>query len=84
MAALLCLHLHDQKQESAIRTQIPEIWRTGLVCPLWLLQAVSLLLKEQGVRLHPSLLWGLQVGDGWLVPCSLYCLSLSLDVTSLQ
>lgn len=24
----LCLHLHDKKQQSAVRTKIPDIWRT--------------------------------------------------------
>ena len=29
----LCLHLCDQKQQSAIRAQIPNIWKTGPFLP---------------------------------------------------
>lgn len=35
----LCLNLHDQKQQFVIRTQIPWIWRTKSLLPLWLLPA---------------------------------------------
>ena len=35
----LCLPLHYQRQLLVIRTQIPDIWRTKSLLPLWLLQA---------------------------------------------
>lgn len=63
MAAHLCLHLCDQKEQSVIRAQVPNIWKTEYFCPPWLSQTMCKLLQEHVES------WWLQVGDKWLLLC---------------
>ena len=63
MFVCLCLSLHlcDQKQQSAIRTQMLGICRIDLYCPPWVPQAVCKILQE---HMHCSLQWDCGT-EGW-------------------
>lgn len=79
------LHSCDQKEQSAIRTQTPNAWRTYPDCPPLFPQVACKLLQEY---MHGSLPWagGWQMGSfSKLKPgIDQSCLSLPLAVASLK
>lgn len=83
----LCLHLSDQKQQSVIRMQIPDIWRimgTYWACLLPQLVCISCCRYTCTTACHGTRGWGISIHcrvKSWNSPklTTVYHLSLSLE-----